>query len=73
MKGKAPLAFMRSEGWIAEAWTLTRRWPGVSVGLGTVVRVRVGAAPGMSFLRWRACIVAIVSDGIGLQWFETLE
>jgi hypothetical protein len=45
----------------------------VSVGLGTVVRVRVGAAPGMSFLRWRACIVAIVSDGIGLQWFETLE
>ena len=64
MYGKLPRALSRSEGWIAEAWTLTRRWPGVRVGLGTVVRVKVGAEEGVSFVRRRARMVAILRVGV---------
>jgi len=45
---------------MAEAWILTRRWPGVRVGLGTVVSVRVGAEVGLPFVRRRVFMVAIL-------------
>lgn len=51
-----------SDGWIAEAWTLTRRYPGVRVGLGTVVSEMVGEEE-PSFVRRSACIVAILNCG----------
>jgi len=37
-----------------------RRWPGVSVGFGTVVRLRVGGEVASVLVRRRACIVAIL-------------
>jgi hypothetical protein len=54
---------------MAEAWILTRTWPGVRAGLGTVVRVSVGAEVGLSFVRRRACIVAILE----VRWDEINE
>jgi len=46
---------------MADAWILRRRWPGLSEGLGTVSRVRVGGASPV-LVRSRARIVAIVND-----------
>jgi len=71
MRGKLvnpnePLELRMSLGWIAEAWTLIRRWFGLRVGFGSCSRERTG---GESEVRssWRAFIVvcsAILRDDI---------
>ncbi len=51
---------MISLGWIAEALTRMRRVPGLRVGFGMVESVSIGGEDGVSRVRRRAFIVAIL-------------
>ena len=60
MRPKPPLELRMSLGWMAEAWTFTRRCPGVRVGLGRVSSERMGGESGDSFVSRRPFIVVIL-------------
>lgn len=60
---KPPLAFRRSEGWIAAAWILTTTWSWSALGMGMFWTLIEGVSDGEE--RWSliACMVETLADG----------